>query len=727
MKTSYENWLVEKDDYQIFTLSLDKPGTSTNVLSQNILIELQKILDDVKKKSARALIFQSNKDNCFIAGADVKEFSSFQQLENAYDEALHAIQIGQHVMNSIENLPFPTFALINGHCLGGGMELALACDYRIALDNTKTRIGLPEVKLGIHPGFGGSVRTNRLLGVFKAMNLMLSGRTLSVKSAKRFGLIDDIISSRINNHHFNKLVHQWLKRHCADKPLDGNKPLAEKTDIIKRLNRQHQRPFYFNLLELNFIRPVIAYILTKNVSKRVLKKHYPAPFELINLWQLHAGNDDFMMKKEAESVAALISSETAQNLIRVFHLQDQLKGLSHSSVNINNTIMDISTHKSNKPLPHIHIIGGGVMGGDIAIWCVYQGFTVTIHDKSNEMLARLIQRGSEFFSKKLKEKHLFQSAMDRLIPDIKNDGLKKASLVIEAIIEDVNAKQNVFKAAEHFSRSDCIFATNTSSIPLDDISQVLVNPSRLVGIHFFNPVARMPLIEVVSSQLTSESARQAALHFAGQIGKLPLPVTSTPGFLVNRVLTPYLLEAIELYSEGVPAPFIDKAGRDFGMPMGPIELADKVGLDICLSVAKNLAESQGVRVPKILIAWVKNGRLGIKSNKGFYDYKNGKPAAISKAAKKSYQGLTITQISNRLMFRLFNEAVACLDEKVVDNADYLDAGIIFGTGFAPFLGGPMHYIKHQGVKEMDQSLISLSKNFGQRFNPVIGWNTLTYR
>ena len=733
MKTSYENWLVEKDDYQIFTLILDKPGTSTNVLSQNILLELQNILDDVKKKSAQALIFQSNKDNCFIAGADVKEFSSFQQHENVYDEALHAIQIGQHVMNSIENLPFPTFALINGHCLGGGMELALACDYRIALDNTKTRVGLPEVKLGIHPGFGGTVRTNRLLGVFKAMNLMLSGRTLSVKSAKRFGLIDDIISSRINNHHFNKIVSQWLEKHCADKPLAENKPLAknkplaEKDDIIKRLNRQHQRPFYFNLLELNFIRPVIAYILTKNVSKRVLKKHYPAPFELINLWQLHAGNDDFMMKKEAESVAGLFTSETAQNLIRVFHLQDQLKSLSHSSVNIKDTAMDNPHYISNKALPHIHIIGGGVMGGDIAIWCVYKGFTVTIHDTANEVLARLIQRGSEFFSKKLKEKYLVQSAMDRLIPDIKNDGLKKAGLVIEAIIEDVNAKQNVFKEAELIARSDCVFATNTSSIPLEDISQVLVNPSRLVGIHFFNPVARMPLIEVVSSQQTSESARQTALHFAGQIGKLPLPVTSTPGFLVNRVLTPYLLEAIELYSEGIPAPFIDKAARDFGMPMGPIELADKVGLDICLSVAKNLAKSQGVSVPQTLIERVENGHLGIKSNQGFYYYKNGKPTAISKTAEKSYQGLTITQISNRLMFRLFNEAVACLDEKVVENADYLDAGIIFGTGFAPFLGGPMHYIKHQGIREMDQSLVDLSKDFGQRFNPVIGWNTLTYR
>ena len=277
------------------------------------------------------------------------------------------------------------------------------------------------------------------------------------------------------------------------------------------------------------------------------------------------------------------------------------------------------------------------------------------------------------------------------------------------------------------SRPECVFATNTSSIPLADISQVLEKPSRLVGIHFFNPVARMPLIEVVSSEETAENAKRLALQFAGQIGKLPLPVTSTPGFLANRVLTPYLLEAMELYSEGIPAAFIDKAAITFGMPMGPIELADKVGLDICLSVATNLAKSQNISVPKTLIEWVKNGRLGLKTNKGFYDYKNGKPVSSQKNSKSNYHGLTLTQISNRLMFRLFNEAVACLDEKVVENADYLDAGIIFGTGFAPFLGGPMHYIKHQGIEEMDHTLIDLSKDFGKRFNPVIGWNTLTYR
>lgn len=700
MNASYKNWLQESTDDGIISLTLDKPDTSTNVLSQAILLELQTILNEIKNTPAQALVFQSAKENCFIAGADIKEFANFQHgsdvnstddnNSNAYEKALQAIQLGQQVMNSIAELPMPTFAFINGHCLGGGMELALACDYRIASDNHKTRLGLPEVKLGIHPGFGGTIRSNQLLGVFKSMNLMLSGRTLSVYSGKKFGLIDELVSPQIKAKNFHQVIKQWLE---------------------SKTIKTHQPPFYQSLLELSFMRPIIAFILKKSVSKRVLKSHYPAPFALIKLWQSQTGNLQQMLQQEAESVARLITGETAQNLIRVFYLQDQLKSLAHST-----------TDKT--ALQHIHVMGAGVMGGDIAIWCVYKGFTVTVHDRNHESLARLMQRGSRFFSKKLKQKHLFQSAMDRLIPDINNDGIKKADLLIEAIIEDVQAKQQVFLEAEQQAKAECIFATNTSSIPLDDISQSLQQPDRLVGLHFFNPVSRMPLIEIVSSDKTAIAIQQSALQFAGAIGKLPLPVTSTPGFLVNRVLTPYLMEAIELYSEGVPAAFIDKAAKDFGMPMGPIELADKVGLDICLSVASNLSQSQDIQVPQKLIKWVANGRLGLKSGHGFYHYKNGKLIPEEKLSHKTYQNMSLTQVSDRLLFRLFNEAVACLDEKVIANEDYLDAGIIFGTGFAPFLGGPIHYIKHQGVNEMDHTLIDLSRSFGKRFNPVTGWHTL---
>jgi len=692
MKTDYENWLVTIDNDQVVTLTLDKPDSSTNVLSQSVLIELQSILDELKTSSVSAVIFQSGKQNSFIAGADVNEFSLFQDKSNSYDAALHAIQTGQEVMNSIENLPFPSIALINGYCLGGGMELALSCNYRIALDHENSKLGLPEIKLGIHPGFGGTVRANNLLGVLKSMDLMLTGRVISVRSAKRIGLVDEVVAQR----HFNKAARQCLQNIHSGKQITGQK----------------KRPFYFSLLEMVFIRPLVAYILEHKVRKHINQAHYPAPFALLNLWKLYAGDKDLMMKKEAESVAALINSETAQNLIRVFHLQELLKNQGK--------ITTADDHNINMPPQHIHVIGGGVMGGDIAIWCAYKGFTVTVHDKSNEVLSRLMQRANTFLKRKIKHRCLIQAALDRLIPDLKNNGLNKANLIIEAIIEDVSAKQHVFKEAELKANPDCIFATNTSSIPLDDISKVLQDPARLVGIHFFNPVARMPLIEVVTSTVTSDTVKNSAMTFSKAIGKLPLPVTSTPGFLVNRVLMPYLLEAIELYSEGIPAAFIDKAAKDFGMPMGPIALADKVGLDICLSVANNLAQYQNVKVPEILKEKVKNGYLGVKSSHGFYTYSKGR--LVTQNLK--YQGLSLSQVSNRLMFRLLNEAVACLDDKVIANEDFLDAGIIFGIGFAPFLGGPMHYIKHQGIAEMDHTLEDLSRDYGERFRPTIGWEHL---
>ncbi len=690
MQTAYKNWSVETDNKHIITLTLNQPGTSINVLSQSVLNELQCILATVKNSKACALVFKSAKKHCFIAGADINEFSMFHNHPDPYKTALQAIEHGQQVMNSIAELPFPTFALINGFCLGGGMELALACDYRIALEHEKTRLGLPEIKLGIHPGFGGSVRANRLLGVFASMSLMLSGRTLSARSAKKSGLIDDVIPQR----HFNQSISHYL-------------------DKIKLNNNsgwtKHQRPFYLSLLEMDFVRPVVAYILAKNIKKRIHEAHYPAPFRLINLWKKYAGNTDLMMRKEAESVALLINTNTAKNLIRVFHLQELLKSQSHETASDNNS-----------RLQHIHIIGGGVMGGDIAIWCAYKGFRVTVHDRSHEVLAQLVQRANIFLNNKLKNKRLIQAVLDRLIPDIKNQGIIKAQLIIEAIIEDVNSKQQVFIEAEELAPPDCIFATNTSSIPLDDISYSLKQPERLIGIHFFNPVSKMPLIEVVSSDKTSLKAKQIANLLATKISKLPLPVTSTPGFLVNRVLMPYLLESIVLYSEGIPAAYIDNAAKIFGMPMGPIELADKVGLDICLSVASYLAVSQNIKIPEILKDKVKNNFLGIKSGQGFYQYKQGKIIKI----KNNYSKLSLTQVSDRLMFRLFNEAVACLDERVVANDDLLDAGIIFGTGFAPFLGGPMHYIKQKGIEEMDHALADLSKNYGERFKPTLGWEHL---
>jgi 3-hydroxyacyl-CoA dehydrogenase/enoyl-CoA hydratase/3-hydroxybutyryl-CoA epimerase len=717
MKSSYKNWQLEQNSEHIVFATLDKKNTSTNVLSYDVLEELDDLLAEISSTHANGLIFQSAKPNGFIAGADVSEFSLFSN----YNDVLQAIQKGQSVMDRIDNLPFPSLALIHGFCLGGGLELALACDYRIAEDSQNTKLGLPEIKLGIHPGFGGSVRSNQLLGVFKAMDLMLSGRTLTVRQAKKTGLVDDIVAQR----HLHKAALTW----------------------IKSKRKPHQRSRFYNLLELDAIRPLVAHLMKKKLQQRVSEKHYPAPFKLVNLWQFYADDSDIMMKQEAESVASLMLTPTSQNLRRVFELQNTLKAFTHPQFNIkgNKTNTEITFNRnlqngspknrdsqnrdsqnkelqtSDPKLQHIHVIGGGIMGGDIAIYCAYKGFTVTVHDRSNDILARVNQRAYDFYTKKLKSRRLIQAAMDRLIPDIHNYGMTKADLLIEAIIEDVKAKQQVFTQALNNTRSDCILATNTSSIPLDTISRVTGSPERLVGIHFFNPVARMPLVEIVVAEKTSIYARDLACYFAGKIGKMPLPVSSTPGFLVNRILMPYLLEAMVLYEEGIPAAHIDKAARHFGMPMGPIELADKVGLDICLSVAMNLTGPMHLSVPEKLKTLVNQGFLGIKTAHGFYTYKNSKPVADTKIATIDNEQL----VTDRLLFRLFNESVACLENKVVNNADLLDAGVIFGTGFAPFLGGPLHYIEQQGIQLMDNRLIDLSRDYGERFKPVHGWEQLT--
>jgi len=672
----FENWSLNETAQQVIYLTLNCQGSNSNVLSKPVLVELKTILEKIKNRPAKGLIIQSAKPNVFIAGADIHEFTHFKSDQ----EALQAIRYGQSVMDDISNLPYPSLALIKGFCLGGGLELALACDYRLALDSPQLKLGLPEVKLGIHPGFGGTMRCIKLIGLFKAMSLMLSGRLVSAFTAKKMGLVNDMIADR----HIDSAALSWLEKRpqCPDKVQQNR------------------------FLQLPIINRLVAQLIRFNLSKKARETHYPAPFALLTLWQKYGHNDQIMLTQEAISVSKLLVSPTAKNLIRVFTLQERLKQLGK---------------KGQHKIQHIHVVGAGIMGGDIAIWSAFKGYKVSVYDRSEEMVGQLVKRAHKFFKAKLKQPHLIQQAMDRLIPDFKNQGMHKADILIEAILEDVKAKQWVFKEAEQLAKPDCIFATNTSAIPLDDISSILKDPKRLVGLHFFNPVALMPLVEVVSSKKTSLKIKHTVCNFTGSLGKLPLPVSSTPGFLVNRILMPYLIEAMVLYQEGIAVEKIDKAARDFGMPMGPLELADKVGLDICLSVAQNLSHSMNIVVPKDLQAMVEKGNLGLKSKRGFYRFKKGKTITQRQIYTTSEQ----QEITDRLLFRLLNEAVSCLSEKVVEDSDLLDAGVIFGTGFAPFHGGPLNYIYQQGIELMDDKLIHLSEHYGKRFKPVQGWHRLS--
>ena len=674
MSSTILDWDSHCDDDGILWLTLDKHGTDTNVLSVSVLEQLDAILDELGSNPPKAIVFRSGKASGFIAGADVNEFLEVTNTQ----EALIMIKRGQTLFSRIESLSCPTIAMIEGFCMGGGTELALACDYRIALDDDKTRIGLPEVKLGIHPAYGGVVRATALISPLKSLELMLTGRALRARQAKSMGLVD-LVQPR-------RQIERAARQMALKPPAKQRMPLIGK------------------LLSLPGIRSLVAAMMKNQVAKKAPRQHYPAPYAIIDLWAGFYGKRKRMMEEEANSVARLIQGTKVRNLIRVFFLQTRLKGLGDK--------------KAFSP-KHIHVIGAGTMGGDIAAWCALRGFNVTLQDREAKYLSQAFKRAHKLFSRRLRVTAERNAALDRLIPDLAGDGVEHADVIIEAIFENTEAKHAIFREVEPRMKADAVLATNTSSIPLEELTSVLSEPDRLVGIHFFNPVAMMPLVEIVKTESSSAVAVERAVAFTQHIGKLPLPVKSSPGFLVNRILMPYLLEAFALFDEGVAPEAIDKAATDFGMPMGPVALADTVGLDICLSVAENLSNSFDIEVPPGLRKLVADNRLGKKSGRGFYRYKKGKPVT-DKDADMGEQKV----IQNRLVFRFLNEAAACLDEGIVEDKDLLDAGIIFGTGFAPFRGGPLNYSLDEGIDKLRASMSEYASSYGSRFEPVKGWDRL---
>lgn len=672
--SSKSNWKVETDDNNISWLHFDTPGASANLLSQAAIKELDDIVKEFESNLPRAVILLSDKKDSFIFGADIKEFTA---LENK-DQALTFMHKGHALMNRLEALPCPTVSMIHGLCFGGGTELSLACDYIIASDDKKTKIGLPEIKLGIHPGYGGTARSVERCGPLAAMNIMLTGRALSARAASKIKLIDEAVPLR--------QLKTAAEKYALDAPK--RKPL----------------PLSARLANTSLLRPLVASQMRKQVASKAKAEHYPAPYSLISLWQKYAGNKKKMLEQEAIAVAGLATTDTARNLVRVFFLQENLKSQG-KKVDFN--------------VQHVHVIGGGIMGGDIASWCAIQGYSVTVQDQSPTALAQTIKRAQYSFKKKFKrDRRAIRDANDRLMADHRGAGIPRADIVIEAIFEDKNVKRALYESIEPRMKQSAILATNTSSIKLEDLSSCLKNPGRLVGLHFFNPVALMPLVEIIRGNESDEKVVQQALAFGKNIGKLPLAVKSSPGFLVNRILMPYILEAVTMVDEGIPPEVIDKAATDYGMPMGPIELADTVGLDICKSVANILSTALDMPLPDYLKE-LSDKKLGKKTGEGFYQYKANKPVKNKNASYANTQ-----EVQDRLVLRLLNEATACLREGLVDNKELIDAGVIFGTGFAPFRGGPLEYIKTQGVDKLSQTLETLKMKFGERFTKDEGWNIL---
>ncbi len=674
-KEKYQHWKPETDANGIVWCHLDVQDSSANILSAEVLEEFNDLLTAFVTSPPAGVIILSDKASGFIAGANIKEFTT---IENEA-QAVTLLTRGHTVFDKLDGLACPTVSLINGFCLGGGMELALACDYRIALDSDKTRLGLPEVLLGIHPGFGGTMRLIRLIGPIKALPLMLQGRTLDASAARKLGLVDYVVPDR----HF----------------------LKSAPDIIRKRPKPRIASNFAALPGKSPLRQLTARYLRHQLKSKIKPEHYPAPYALLDIWEQSGGDEKALLKAEISSVARLATNPSSRNLVRVYLLQERLKAIGASK--------DFKAE-------HVHVVGAGVMGGDIAAWCALQGMTVSLQDRQPEYIAPAIKRAYGLFSSKLKKPRPIQAVMDRLVPDIQARHVEKADVLIEAIIEKAEAKIGLYTQMEPRMKPGAILATNTSSIPLEVLGKSLAHPERLVGIHFFNPVAKMQLVEIVYAANTAPVWIDRAAAFCRSIGRLPLPVKSSPGFLVNRILTPYLVETMLMIEEGVMPELIDRVALDFGMPMGPVELADTVGLDICLSVARNLGEKINIPVPDKLVKMVESGTLGRKTGSGFYQYKNGKPVKNRQVTGSN----TNPDIEDRLILRIVNECVACLRDGIVEDADLLDAGMIFGTGFAPFRGGPLHYAKARGYRTIVDRLTALSQQHGERFNPDEYWQSM---
>ncbi len=641
----YRHWRLDSDIDNVTWLSIDRAGESSNALSREVLEELGQIVAELEQSPPAGLVLMSGKPSQFIVGADVSEFDQVTDL-SAGRQFLNQVH---DLFTRIEKLPFPTAVAFEGYCLGGGLELALCFDWIIAKNTDNTRIGFPEVNLGIYPGFGGSARSPQRMGGQKAMEIMLTGRMLRPGAAKGMGLIEQLVGK-----------HQTLRW------------AARRAVLSKR--KRSGAGMLGKLTNTGPARKMLANVMRKKTAGKARQEHYPAPYKLIDAWEDYGDDKTAMLRAEVENVPELLIGDTSRNLRRVFRLMEALKAQGKAS--------DFKAHR-------VHVIGAGVMGGDIAAWCVLKGLEVTLQDREMKYIEPALKRAKSLFRKKLRSQAKVAAAMARLRPDVGGDGVARADVIIEAIFENLEAKQKLFKRLEPQLQKHTVLATNTSALPLKELASVLKQPGRLIGLHYFNPVAKMPLVEVVfDDQLTGQEWVDKGASFAKQIGKYPLPTKSSPGFLVNRVLAPYMAKAMALYQQGTPKEAIDKAAVRFGMPMGPVELADTVGLDVGLSVIKTVGIDSDGSKAKFLQEYVEAGKLGKKSGQGFYTWEKGKPQRDS----DKIEGHDLDNLAHELLQPYLNECVACSKDGIVANDDLLDAGLIFGTGFAPFRGGPMHYL-----------------------------------
>ena len=683
----------------IAILVFDLPEEKINKLSMTVMDEFDLFLADIeKKRDVKGLIISSAKKDIFIAGADISEIETIKDPKKGKELATK----GQGILGKLENLPFPVVAAINGAALGGGMELALACHFRVIADQPKALLGLPEVKLGILPGFGGTQRLPRLIGIRNSLDIILTGKNIRPKKALRLGLADKVVPPEYLIKQAENII-----REKSGKTYQRPKGLRKSPSLIDRV------------LEAT---PLGRNLIFKKAKEALIKKtrgNYPSTLKALHVMKeglsLHLEGG---LGIEASALGEMAATPECKNLISVFYLQERLKKESFVGKEIK--AVDINSAA---------VLGAGVMGGGIAQLFADKEIHVRMKDINKDALSRGLSAAANIFKSKLKrriiDKRELGLKMGNISTTLNYSGFGKVDVVVEAVLEKMEVKQAVFAECERYVKDDAILASNTSSLSVTEIASALKKPERFAGMHFFNPVHMMPLVEVIRGKKSSDEATSTIVALAKRLGKTPIVVKDKEGFLVNRLLMPYLNEAVLMLEEGASIEEIDKAFLDFGMPMGAFILLDEIGIDIAWHVANILHNAFGERMkPAGLMKLIlDSGRLGKKNSKGHYTYASGKrkgadSGIYSLTGGKKVGLLSDDTIIDRAVLLMLNEAAYCLEEHIVEKADYVDGGMIFGAGFPPFRGGLLKYADSRGLKEIEERLNQLKEKYGHRFKPA---------
>ena len=709
-RTSKAGVTLEVTSDALAWIIFDNHESRPNILTRAVMARFSELLDEVElgasKNTIRALIIRSGKDGSFIAGADITEFGTIRTA--AEGEA--GARAGQQLFVRVDRMRIPVLCAIDGICLGGGTELALACDYRIASDRAQTKIGLPEVQLGILPGFGGTTRLPRLIGTKAALDLILTGSNADAKKAQRIGLVDERV---------HPAILYDRARAAALEMAQGRKQPERKKALLDRF-----------LDDTGPGRKVLMSQARKKVEKQTRGK-YPAPIAILDLIdETHGKTVEESLELEAAALGRLIVTPESRNLVHVFGLMEAAKKAGPRGV-------------TTTAVQRTAVVGAGVMGGGIAQLFAARGLSVRMKDINKDGLANGMRHAQELFDKQVKRRKLSKreahQQMDRIAPTLDYNGFKLVDVVVEAVVERMNVKKQVLREVEDASGDVTIIATNTSSLSVSEMQSVLDRPENFCGMHFFNPVHRMPLVEVIRGEKSSDVAVATIFELARKLDKIPVIVKDGPGFLVNRVLAPYLNEAGWLLADGVPIKEVDDALLDFGMPMGPLRLLDEVGLDVAGHAGTSMAEAFGERLaaPPTITKLEASKLLGKKGGRGFYVYDGEEEPTVNEEIygllgaanaserrgsdhKASDHGPTVTreEIQERAIFAMINEAARVVEDGIVAGPGDVDIGMITGTGFPPFRGGLLRYADSLGMDRVLQTLERLSARYGVRFEPA---------